>query len=147
MKLSKKGIDLIKKYEGLRLEAYQDSVGIWTIGYGNTRLQTGLPVKKGDKITIEQAEDLFDFWVFDFAEKVRKLVKKDLSDSKFSAIVSLSYNVGINAFGASTLLKKLNINPCDETISFEFSRWNKAGGRILEGLTRRRKAESDLYFS
>ena len=147
MKLTEKGINLIKEFEGLRLTAYRDSVGVWTIGYGNTFYEDGSTVKQGDKITQDRADRLFRSIVNKFADQVRTaLTNPDrISDAQFSAMVSLAYNIGIGAFKGSTLLRKVNANPCDPTIPDEFLRWNKAGGKVLAGLTRRRKAEADLY--
>lgn len=147
MNITKKGIDLMKEFEGLRLEAYQDIVGVWTIGYGNTYYEDGTRVKKGDKITKERALDLYTNIMNRFSDQVRNaIVNPDrISDTQFSAMVSLAYNIGIGAFKGSTLLRKVNANPCDPTIPNEFLRWNKAGGKIVNGLTRRRQAEADLY--
>lgn len=147
MNITKKGIDLMKEFEGLRLEAYQDIVGVWTIGYGNTYYEDGTKVKKGDKITKERALDLYTNIMNRFSDQVRNaIVNPDrISDTQFSAMVSLAYNIGIGAFKGSTLLKKVNANPCDPTIPNEFLRWNKAGGKVVNGLTRRRQAEADLY--
>ena len=147
MKLTEKGINLIKEFEGLRLTAYQDSVGKWTIGYGNTFYEDGTTVKQGDKITQKRADSLFRMIVDKFADQVRNALinPNRVSDSQFSAMVSLAYNIGIGAFKGSTLLRKVNINPCDSTIPDEFPRWNNAGGKVLAELTRRRKAEADLY--
>ena len=147
MKLTKKGINLIKEFEGLRLTAYRDSVGVWTIGYGNTFYEDGSTVKQGDKITQERADSLFRSILDKFADQVcNSLTNPDrVSDAQFSAMVSLAYNIGVGAFKGSTLLRKVNANPCDPTIPDEFIRWNKAGGKVLAGLTRRRKAEEDLY--
>ena len=147
MNITKKGIDLMKEFEGLRLEAYQDIVGVWTIGYGNTYYEDGTKVKKGDKITKERALDLYTNIMNRFSDQVRNaIVNPDrISDTQFSAMVSLAYNIGIGAFKGSTLLKKVNANPCDPTIPNEFLRWNKAGGKVINGLTRRRQAEADLY--
>lgn len=147
MKLTEKGIDLMKEFEGLRLEAYQDSVGVWTIGYGNTYYEDGTRVRPGDKITRERALSLYTNVKDEFAENVRKEITHQISDNRFSALVSLAYNIGMHAFKHSTILKKVNENPCDPTIPDEFLRWNKAGGRVLRGLTRRRQAEADLYLN
>lgn len=138
--------EIIKEFEGLRLEAYQDSVGIWTIGYGNTYYLDGKSVRKGDKITKQEAEYLFNNTVDLFASNVRKLVHVQLSYNQFEAIVSLAYNIGIGAFKSSTLLKKLNVNPNDPTIRNEFLKWKMAGGKEIKGLLNRRIKESDLYF-
>lgn len=147
MKLTEKGINLIKEFEGLRLTAYRDSVGVWTIGYGNTFYEDGSTVKQGDKITQERAGSLFRSILDKFADQVcNSLTNPDrVSDAQFSSMVSLAYNIGVGAFKGSTLLRKVNANPCDPTIPDEFIRWNKAGGKVLNGLTRRRKAEADLY--
>jgi lysozyme len=141
------GYKLIQQFEGLKLKAYQDSVGIWTIGYGNTTYLDGSKVKKGDKITREQADLMFKQTANKFALEVAKLIDVCLTQNQFNALVSLAYNIGIGAFKGSTLLKKVNANPNDESIRGEFKRWNRAGGKVLYGLTRRRNEEADLYFS
>ena len=141
------GYKLIQQFEGLRLKAYKDSAGIWTIGYGNTTYLDGSKVKKGDEITREQAELMFKQTANKFALDVAKLIDVCLTQNQFNALVSLAYNIGIGAFKGSTLLKKVNANPNDESISAEFKRWNRAGGKVLYGLTRRRNEEADLYFS
>lgn len=146
MKLNKAGADLIKSFEGLKLTAYKCSANKETIGYGNTFYEDGTPVKLGDKITKERADSLFELISDDFAKKVVPLVKSKLNENQFGAIVSFAYNAGIGNLKSSTLLKKVNANPVDETIRAEFMKWDKAGGKQLAGLTRRRKAEADLYF-
>ena len=144
--MNKAGKDLIKSFEGCKLVAYQCSAGLWTIGYGNTFFEDGTPVKPGDRITQEKAEQLFELIVGIFADKVAKEIKTILTDNQFAAIVSLAYNIGIGNLQKSTLLKKVNFNPNDPTIRAEFARWNKAGGKVLAGWTRRRAAEAKLYF-
>ena len=111
MKLTEKGINLIKEFEGLRLTAYQDSVGVWTIGYGNTFYEDGSRVSEGDRINKSRADYLFRSIVDKFADQVcNSLTNPDrVSDAQFSAMVSLSYNIGIGAFNGSTLLRK-NMN-------------------------------------
>ena len=146
MKLNKAGSDLIKSFEGLKLVAYKCSANKDTIGYGNTFYEDGSPVKPGDRITKERADSLFELIVSNFTEKVRKDVKTILTDNQFSALVSLAYNIGIGNLQKSTLLKKVNFNPNDPSIRAEFMKWNKAGGKVLAGLTRRREAEAKLYF-
>lgn len=138
---------LIQQFEGLKLKAYQDSIGIWTIGYGNITYLDGTKVKKGDEITREQADLMFKQTANKFALEVAKLIDVCLTQNQFNALVSLAYNIGIGAFKDSTLLKKVNVNPNDESIRKEFKRWNRAGGKVLNGLTRRRNEEADLYFS
>lgn len=138
--------DLIKKFEGCKLVAYQCSANRWTIGYGNTFFEDGTPVKPGDRITQERAEKLLDIIAKDFSDRIEKTIKTILTDNQKSALLSFTYNVGIANLQKSTLLKKVNYNPNDPTIRLEFMKWNKAGGKVLNGLTRRREAEANLYF-
>jgi lysozyme len=155
MKLNKLGIDLMHHFEGCKLEAYECPGSLplpkdkkfFTIGYGNTFYENGTPVKKGDKITQDRANSLFLFVANKFADEIKKLIKTNLTENQFSALVCFAYNVGTGNFAKSTLLKKVNVNPNDPSISNEFLRWNKAGGKELLGLTRRRTAESKLYFT
>lgn len=147
MKVNDKGIQLIKSFEGCKLNAYLDSVNVPTIGYGATYYKDGSKIKLGDKITQQQADELLAFHVSEFANGVAKLITSPLNDNQFSALVSFAFNLGIGNLKKSTLLKKLNVNPNDITIKDEFLKWNRAGGKILNGLTRRRNAESQLYFS
>ncbi len=144
--ISENGKNLIKKFEQCRLKAYSDSVGVPTIGWGNTFYQDGTKVKLGDKITQQQADSLFNVTVSNFADKVSQYVASQLTQNQFDALVSFTYNVGVGNFKKSTLLFKININPNDLSIAKEFLRWNKAGGKVLKGLTIRRRKESELYF-
>lgn len=146
MKVNKLGIDMMHHFEGCRLEAYQCSAKVWTIGWGNTYYQDKRPVKQGDKITQKQADELFEMVMNEFAIMVRKALTKELNENQFSALVCFAYNVGIGNLKRSTLLRKVNANPDDETIKAEFLRWTRAGGKVLRGLVRRRTAEADLYF-
>jgi len=146
MKINQAGKDLIKNFEGCKLKAYQCSALHWTLGWGLTFYPDGTKVKQGDVITQERADELFDYILEDFINKVRPLIKKDLTENNFSALVSFAYNVGVGNLKNSTLLKKVNTNPSDETIRAEFMKWVRAGGKELAGLKRRRKAEADLYF-
>ena len=146
MKVNKLGIDMMHHFEGCRLEAYQCSAKVWTIGWGNTYYEDKRPVKKGDKITQDQANKLFEMVMNEFAIMVRKALTKELNDNQFSALVCFAYNVGLGNLKKSTLLRKVNANPNDETIAVEFAKWTRAGGKVLNGLVRRRKAEADLYF-
>jgi lysozyme len=147
MKLNNLGIDLMHFFEGCKLEAYQCSAKVWTIGWGNTFYENGTPVKQGDKITQDRANSLFVFVANKFADEIKKLIKSNLTENQFSALVCFAYNVGTGNLAKSTLLKKVNANPNDPSIANEFLRWNKAGGKELLGLTRRRTAESKLYFT
>lgn len=146
MKPSQQCYDVIKLHEGLRLTAYRDAVGVPTIGYGNTFYEDGSKVKMGDKITQQRADSLLVLIVDSFATSVDEYVTVVLNQNQFDALVSFTYNVGKSAFAKSTLLKKVNAGPCDPAIRAEFMRWNKAKGKVLAGLTKRRKLEADLYF-
>lgn len=143
--IGKEGIALIKAFEGCKLTAYKDAIGIPTIGWGNTQYENGVKVKIGDKITQERADELFLLIVSKFIQGVNQRVQP-VNQNQFDALVSFAYNVGLGNLEKSTLLKKVNKNPNDPTISTEFLKWNKAGGKVLLGLTRRRKAEAALYF-
>lgn len=147
MVINKKGIDLIKQFEGFRNDAYLCPANIWTIGYGNTRGLDGKPIKKGDKITKEDAEKLLIKEVNEFANGVKKLLKVKLNENQFSALVSFAYNVGLGNLKNSTLLKLVNILPNSDAIYTQFLRWTKANGKELMGLKTRRVAEANLYFS
>ena len=143
----KAGLQLIKDFEGLRLKAYKDSVGIWTIGYGTIRLQ-GMPVGPNDALTGEaQALQLLLQDVESIREPaINSLVKVQLTDNEFSALLSFTYNLGVAALARSTLLKLLNANRPRALVAAEFSKWNKADGVELAGLTRRRAAEAALFL-
>ncbi|MEL6228757.1 MAG: lysozyme [Cyanobacteria bacterium J06627_3] len=134
------GVNLIKSFEGLRLKAYQDAVGVWTIGYGTTR-----GVKPGQEITEAQAEALIKTDLARFERDVSQAVRVSINDNQFAALVSFTYNVGSGAMRSSTLLKKLNRRDINGAAN-EFPRWNRAGGRVLAGLTRRRNAERALFL-
>lgn len=146
MRITNEGINLLHEFEGCKLEAYLCPAKVWTIGWGNTFYEDGSQVKKGDVVTQERADQLFLSIANKFAESVKKALLQPISENKFNAMVSFAYNVGTGNLKKSTLLKKVNINPDDESIRDEFMKWNKAAGVVLNGLTRRRKAEADLYF-
>lgn len=148
MKLDKSGYDLIKSFEGLSLKPYKCSAGIATIGYGNTYYENNVKVQMSDAvITKQRAEDLLKLNADRFAVKVSNIVHKPINQNQFNALVSFAYNVGSGALASSTLLKLVNINPNDAMIAKEFLRWNKAGGKPIQGLTNRRIKESALYFT
>ena len=142
-----KGIPIIRKFEGLKLRAYLCPANVWTIGYGNTFYENGSKVQEGDKITLERADKLLFFVVQKFEAEVKKLVKSDINENMLGALTSFAFNVGAGNLAKSTLLKKVNANPNDATIRDEFNRWTKAGGKVLNGLVTRRKAEADLNFT
>jgi lysozyme len=147
MRLNNAGYLLICKFEGLSLTPYLCSAKIPTIGYGSTYYPNGKKVTLKDKaITKQEAFDMFKIIADEFAVKVDKLVTSKISQNKFNSLVSFAYNCGINNLGISTLLKKVNFNPDDLTIKDEFLKWNKAGGKVVKGLTIRREIESQIYY-
>jgi len=148
MILNNKGYLLITKFEGLKLKPYLCSAKIPTIGYGNTYYPDGKRVTLLDKdITKQEAFDMFKELANRFAKRVNELVTSNINQNQFNALVSFAYNVGTGNFSSSTLLKKVNKNPNDLTIKAEFLKWNKAGGKVINGLTNRRNEEAILYFS
>ena len=134
--------------EGLKLKSYLDTGGVATVGFGSTMYKTGKRVKLGEEITLEQATDLLEWEIDNKATVINSLLLKVIvNQNQFDALVSFAYNVGLGAFSNSTLLKKLIRNPNNKEIAFEFSRWNKDNGKTVQGLTNRRKKESDFYFA
>ncbi len=147
-KISKKGLDLIKKFEGLKLKPYLCSAGVPTIGYGNTLYENGKKVSLKDTIITEQrATELLSHSLKNLEQQVDSFCRDDINQNQFDALVSFAFNLGPYNLKSSTLLKKVNKNPNDPTIRNEFMRWTKAGGKVLKGLVERRKCEADLYFS
>lgn len=149
MQTSPKGIALIKQFEGCSLTAYPDpgtGGAPWTIGYGWTHPVDGKPVKPGMKIEQETADRLLKTGLVSYENDVLKLAKVKLTQGQFDALVSFAYNVGSRSLSTSTLLKKLNDGDAKGAAD-EFPRWNKAGGKVLNGLTRRREAERALFLS
>ena len=142
MKISEAGLSLIKSFEGCVLTAYLDAVGIWTVGYGHT----GPSVHRGLTITQKLAEDILAQDVRRFELGVLNNVKVNLNQNEFYALVSFSFNVGVNALKNSTLLRLLNDGADRSIVAAEFLRWNKGGDKVLEGLTRRRQAEKALFL-
>lgn len=137
------GIDLIRRFEGCRLEAYPDPAtggAPWTIGYG----ATGPGIEPGVVWTQEEAEARLAEDVQRFADAVERALTVDVSDNEFAAMVSLAFNIGAAAFRKSTLLRLVNDGHF-EAAAQQFERWNRAGGRVMAGLTRRRKAERALF--
>lgn len=132
--------DIVKEFEGLRLETYKCPAGVWTIGYGHTR-----GVIPGDVITEAEAEALLAEDLEDSEDAVRAFVNVELNQNQFDALVSFVYNLGSGNFNSSTLLRKLN-NGDYLGAANEFNRWNKAGGVVLSGLVRRRNAEANLFI-
>lgn len=147
MVISSKLRELVKHFEGCKLTAYVCSAGHNTIGYGNTFYENGVKVKPGDKITQQRAEELLDVILIKFVQQTNEVIKSSVNQNQRDALTDFAYNCGLGNLKSSTLLKKVNADPNDKTIREEFMRWNKGGGKVLNGLTRRREAEANLYFS
>jgi len=141
------GLNLIKKYEGLRLTAYLCPAGVPTIGYGSTRHPNGKKVILGEKLTGEkEATQLLLGTLSPYEDAVNKHLP-NLNQCQFDALVCFAYTVGTGALVKSTLMRKAKANSADPSILDEFLKWNKAGGKVLTGLTNRRRDEANLYFS
>jgi len=139
MQISKEGLALIKKFEGFESRAYLCPAGVWTIGYGHTK-----DVKEGDEWSQAHAEHMLEIELEEFCEYVNKMVKVPLEQYQFDALVAWVYNLGAGNFKESTLLRVLNQSDYDD-VPHQIKRWNKAGGRVLQGLVRRREAEALLF--
>ena len=147
-KIGKKGLEVIKGFEGFRSKPYLCSASVATVGWGSTRYADGTKVKLTDPaITKAQADVLFLETLKQYELAVDAFCRDDINQNQFDSLVSFAYNLGVNALKSSTLLKKVNKNPNDPSIRAEFLKWNRAGGKPLKGLIRRREAEADLYFS
>ena len=141
MKCSKEGLALIKKFEGCRLEAYRCSANVLTIGYGHTG-----GVLETDVITQDDADKLLEEDIAKFEKYVNDNVTVELNQSQFDALVAWTFNLGVGNLRQSTMLRKLNEGDY-QSVPSEMNRWNKAGGKTLDGLIRRRKAEGLLFES
>lgn len=141
MKPSQACVDLVKSFEGFRAEAYKCPAGVWTIGYGTTE-----DVYPGDVVDEREAEELLMNDLLDASKAIDDLVDVPVTQGQYDALTSFVYNVGREAFRSSTLLKLLNAGNVDGAMK-QFQRWNKAGGTVLAGLTKRRAAEATLFVS
>lgn len=139
MKIGEKGLDLIKHFEGLKLEAYKCPADVWTIGYGTTK-----GVKPGQRITESKAEELLKEDLKWVEGAINKNVRVDLNQNQFDALASWVYNLGETNLRSSTMLRKLNAGNYAE-VPEQMKRWNKSNGQVLSGLVRRRQAEADLW--
>ena len=139
MKISTEGKNLIKKFEGCELEAYKCAAGVWTIGYGHIKTAS-----EGMTISQEKADELFNEEIKEYENYVNTAVTVPLSQNQFDAIVSWVFNLGNGNLRASTMLKVINSGD-HAGVPAQIKRWNKAGGKVLEGLVRRREAEALLY--
>lgn len=139
MKYSDAGLALTQHFEGCRLNAYQDSVGVWTIGFGHTA-----GVHPGMSCTQQQAEEWLQSDIHWAEYAVNKYVTAPLTQSEFDALVDFTFNLGVGNFVHSTLLRLLNAEDYEGAAN-EFPKWNRAGGKILPGLTARRLAEQEMF--
>lgn len=140
MTTSQAGRDLIKKYEGLRLKAYKCPAGVWTVGYGHTR---------GVTSSTEISQSMADLFLLDDIRPLERHINKlgiNFRQGQFDALVSFMFNLGEGNFNKSTLKKKILAGGNDEDIAAEFKKWNKAGGKVLDGLTKRREEEAEMWL-
>ena len=145
MKTGSHGLELITSFEGLELEAYQDIVGIWTIGYGHTDMAGPPIVTPGMEITEAEAVEILRRDLVQFEQGVEKAVNVPITQKMFDALVSISFNIGVNGMRSSTFIKRLN-NEDYEGAAEAMKWWNKAGGKVVNGLARRREAEAALFL-
>ena len=146
MKISNKGLELIKEFEGFSANAYLCPAKIPTIGYGNTFWEDGRKVRIGEQISKSKALELLEFVANkDFADKIFPFIEVSISQNQFDAMVSLAYNIGVGAFSNSTLLKRVNAKDFLGAAN-EFLKWDKSNGKPLLGLTRRRQREKELFL-
>lgn len=140
MKCNEAGLNIIKEFEGLKLKAYRCPAGVLTIGYGST----GPHVREGMEITEDQADMLLRRDLRTAESAVTRGVRVDLNENEFSALCSFVFNMGATAFWKSTMRALINRNDMIGAAG-QFPRWNKAGGKVLNGLIRRRQAEAALF--
>lgn len=146
MKTGARGLSLIRQFEGLRREAYKDSVGIWTIGYGHTAA-AGLPKPvPGMRVTEVEAEAILAVDLGKYEAAVEAALRQEPSQNQFDAMVSLCFNIGPGNFTRSSVVRAFNAGD-EKAAARAFLAWNRAGGRVLAGLTRRREAEKRLFLS
>ena len=142
--VSTSGMALICSFEGIKLKAYDDGVGVWTIGFGTTIYPNGIKVKKGDTCTEAQAKAYMAHDLKKFESAVNSAVTVSINQNQFDALVSLAYNIGTSGFKNSTLVKKLNAGDI-RGASAQFNVWNKGGGKVMQGLVNRRDVERKLF--
>ena len=147
MRINKAGIDLIKEFEGLRLEAYKCPAGVWTIGYGTTgRAGVGIKPAAGMVITEAEAEWYLEQAVAKFAAGVEAVITAPVDENEFAAMTSLAYNIGLSGFRKSSALRHFQSGDKAKAAA-AIKLWNKAGGKVLTGLVRRRDAEVELFWT
>jgi len=146
VKTNRSGLELIKRFEGLRLTAYLCPADVWTIGYGHTSAAGAPPVVKGMKITAQEASDILARDLAKYEAAVAKALTRTPNENQFSAMVSLCYNIGAGAFVGSSVAKRFNAGN-EQGAADAFRLWNKAGGKVLPGLIRRREDERTLFLT
>lgn len=139
--INKAGLELIKKFEGLKLTAYKCPADVWTIGYGTTS-----EVKEGDKISELQAEAFLLRDVSNLERQIRRLLEVKVTDNQLAALIAFAYNVGIGNLTKSTLLRLVNQGRFEQAAA-QFDKWVNAGGKPLKGLIKRREAEKQLFLT
>jgi lysozyme len=139
-------LNIIKQFEGLKLQSYQDIGGVWTIGYGTTYVG-GLRVRAGMTCTESEAEAWLTSHIMSLSDVIESLVHVSLTDTEMAALISLVYNIGELNFMKSTLLKLINEFVNNKTIGEEFLKWDHVGGVVSQGLLNRRQAEKALWES
>jgi lysozyme len=145
--INQASLNLIKEYEGFRAKAYQDSVGVWTVGFGTTAAAgVGIDPKPGMVITQAQAENYLAAAIEKFSAQIAPAITHPANPNEFGAMVSLAYNIGPGAFKRSSVLRRFNAGD-KQGAAAAFKMWNKAGGKVLAGLTRRREAEAKLFLT
>lgn len=146
MKINRAGIELLKRWEGCRLKSYQDSVGVWTVGYGLTSAAGLIKVGPGLSITQQQADDYLVQSLVKYESAVTKALTRAPNENQFSAMVSLCYNIGPGAFAGSSVARHFNAGNLQASAD-AFRLWNKAGGQVLKGLVNRREDERKLFLT
>ncbi len=146
MQVTEEGLALIKRFEGFRADAYRCPAGVWTIGYGHTSAAGPPAVTGAMTITRAEADEILRRDVDEFAREVAASLRVPLDDRQFSALVSFAYNVGITNFRKSSALAAVNARDL-ESVPRRLQLWNKARGRVLPGLVKRRAAEAQLFLS
>lgn len=147
MKINQATIDLVKEFEGFRAKAYKCPAGVWTIGYGTTASAgVGITPKEGMTITEAEAERYLRAALDKFADQIAPLITAPTNENEFGAFLSVAYNIGPGAFKKSSALRLFNAGDKDGAAK-ALLLWNKAGGKVLKGLTRRREAERKLFLT
>jgi lysozyme len=146
MKTNRAGIELIKRFEGLRLQAYLCPAGVWTVGFGHTSAAGEPKVVMGMRITADEAADILVKDLVKYEAAVTKALTRAPNENQFAAMVSLCYNIGGGAFARSSVARLFNAGDVSGAAD-AFGRWNKAGGKVLNGLVRRRAEERALFLA